>query len=239
VPIGVDRLEAEEPKAGWAGPRDRQLRQNHAMMTPMPVSSTNPRAKRINLLMLAVVIVLLGVEVARGVGGLRAELQRAPSAPGGNQVAAELLAPRLLDDRDDLTSFLDDFAPERYRVFVSHVVPLRFAAGRESAVITLPGPTPGEAAEVRSLDSFGFHDLSLIRIDADSAEDGVLEGARKTLARERPTLLVAIRGDADFNTALPELRAQIVHTIQLIEQMGYLVTRLGVADYLGTPRGTP
>jgi hypothetical protein len=31
------------------------------------------------------------------------------------------------------------------------------------------------------------------------------------------------------------MRAKIVHTIQLIEQMGYFVTRLDGADYMAVP----
>jgi FkbM family methyltransferase len=318
------------------------------MIRQMDRMSRSPRAARINLLLLAAVIVLLGVEVVRSVGNLRNELDRTKSVatqaaladsgvgPGSNQVPAEILAPRLLDDHDDLESFLDQFARDHYRVFVvkgqgsfhlddgrdeikdelrmgrmwkpqlvkllaqrvrpgstaidvgahigthtmvmawavgkqgrvyafeprrrsyrelyynlqlnglRNVVPLRFAVGDEPAVIEMNpgtgepgGGSGGDQAELRSIDSFGFHNVSVIKIDVDGSEDHVLQGARRTITRDRPILIFEIQSGADFNTARPELRAKIVHTIQVVEQMGYLVTRQGVADYLGAPRGMP
>ena len=127
-----------------------------------------------------------------------------------------------------------------------NVVPLRFAAGDTPAVIEM-NPTAagnegqtsigagGDKAEIRTIDSFGFRNVSLIKIDVESFEDHVLEGARATIRREKPTLFVEIQCSESFDSAPPEMRAKIVHTIQLIEQMGYFVTRLDGADYMAVP----
>lgn len=45
----------------------------------------------------------------------------------------------------------------------------------------------------RTLDSFSFHDVGLIRIDVEGCERAVLAGARETIARERPVLVVELK----------------------------------------------
>jgi FkbM family methyltransferase len=45
---------------------------------------------------------------------------------------------------------------------------------------------------LRTLDSFGFRELDLIKIDVEGHELEVLQGARETIARERPALLVEV-----------------------------------------------
>jgi len=51
-----------------------------------------------------------------------------------------------------------------------------------------------------TLDSFAFDDVSFIKIDVEGAELDVLEGARQTVERHRPRLVVELltkgRGDA-------------------------------------------
>lgn len=312
----------------------------------------NPRVVGVNRWLLALVLVLLGVEVARGIGDLRMELRhskhaaaqaasaRPPVWPAGNEVPPEILAPRLLDDREDMQDYLDGFPKNKYRVVevrgqgafyiddgkdeikdvlrvgqmwepelhevivrnirpgstvldlgahigthtigmskalgqqgrvyafepqrklyrelvynlqingIHNVVPLRFAVGDVPAVIEMnPAATNneggtsigagGDKAEVRTIDSFAFRNVSFIKIDVETFEDHVLLGARHTIARDKPILLVEIQGDGNFDNARPELRAKIVHTISLIEQMGYFVRRLRVSDYLAFPRAEP
>lgn len=46
--------------------------------------------------------------------------------------------------------------------------------------------------ELRSLDSYGFDNVTFIKIDVEGHEESVLAGARETLERCHPTLLVEI-----------------------------------------------
>jgi FkbM family methyltransferase len=48
--------------------------------------------------------------------------------------------------------------------------------------------------EVRlaTLDSYGFDDVGFIKIDAEGSEMDIIEGARETISRHRPTLLVEL-----------------------------------------------
>jgi FkbM family methyltransferase len=46
--------------------------------------------------------------------------------------------------------------------------------------------------EVRTLDAFGFTDVRFIKADVEGSEREVLEGARATIARDRPVLLLEL-----------------------------------------------
>jgi FkbM family methyltransferase len=46
--------------------------------------------------------------------------------------------------------------------------------------------------EVRTLDSFGLADVRFIKVDVEGSEREVLDGARATIARDRPALLLEL-----------------------------------------------
>ena len=46
--------------------------------------------------------------------------------------------------------------------------------------------------EVRTLDSFGFDDVRFIKVDVEGSEREVLDGARDTIARDRPVMLLEL-----------------------------------------------
>src|SRR5262249_56409692 len=46
--------------------------------------------------------------------------------------------------------------------------------------------------EVRTLDSYGFTDVRVIKVDVEGGEMDVLEGARQTILRDRPALIVEL-----------------------------------------------
>ena len=131
---------------------------------------------------------------------------------------------------------------------VSNVVPLRFALGRNAGVIEMSptvsgneGSTAvgrgGDKAELRAIDSFAFDNVSFIKIDVEGYEDEVLEGARLTIARHRPVILVEIQGGYFYiERAPPQIQAKVRATRALLAGMGYKVQRVRGYDYLAVPQ---
>ncbi len=130
---------------------------------------------------------------------------------------------------------------------VSNVVPLRFALGDSAGVIEMAratlgneGATPvglgGDQAELRSLDSFGFRNVSFMKIDVEGFEDHVLDGARETVQRNRPVILIEIQGGQRYESASSEMRAKIDGTRARLAAMGYKVERVHDHDYLAIPQ---
>lgn len=138
------------------------------------------------------------------------------------------------------------FEPQRriYRELVHNLrlnelaqaVPLRYAVGAESAIIEMDPVTAhdgrvavgkgGDRAELRTLDSFGFTDVSLIKIDVEGFELEVLRGAEALIERERPILILEIREeDAARDAAFRKLG-----------ELGYDHRQIWDADYLAWPR---
>jgi FkbM family methyltransferase len=54
------------------------------------------------------------------------------------------------------------------------------------------GDANGTPVSAEALDSFGFYDIDLVKIDVEGHERRVIAGARETIRRSRPTLLVEI-----------------------------------------------
>ena len=149
------------------------------------------------------------------------------------------------------------FEPQRkiYRELVynirlnkaANVVPLRFALGDRAGVIEMAQATPGneggtqigtggDRAELRALDSFSFRNVSFIKIDVEGYEDHVLDGARETIQRNRPVILIEIQGGKTYETASPAMRATIDGTRGRLAAMGYKVERVHAHDYLAIPQ---
>lgn len=76
------------------------------------------------------------------------------------------------------------------------------------------GPSYGELeVETRRLDDEGLHDIGLIKIDVEGFEFEVLEGARETIERDRPVLLIEIE---EVHNKQP-----IEDSLARIEALGY------------------
>lgn len=85
-------------------------------------------------------------------------------------------------------------------------------------------PAAGDAAaadgssvysvECRPLDSFEFPDTGFIKIDVEGAEPAVVRGARETIARHRPNLMIEIQANAIGEDAMRGL-------IESIRDEGY------------------
>lgn len=149
------------------------------------------------------------------------------------------------------------FEPQRklYRELVynmrlnnaANVVPLRFALGERAGVIEMAPATAGneggtqvgvggDRVELRSLDSFNFRNVSFVKIDVEGFEDQVLDGARQTIQRNRPAILIEIQGGQRYESASPGMRAAIDGTRARLVAMGYKVERVHAHDYLALPQ---
>ena len=150
------------------------------------------------------------------------------------------------------------------------VVPLRFALGAKAGLVEMDPPTVkssaglglagdpslfvessikvgagGDKAEMRPLDDFGFTNVSLIKIDVEGLEDAVLEGAARTIAENRPVVILEIMGgvavypgtspDTMMPEASPEQLEGIHATWRLLERHGYEVRPIVENDYIALP----
>ena len=150
------------------------------------------------------------------------------------------------------------------------VAPLRLALGNQSAVIEVnrpsvidvAGPAAGAAAvpvlvesgvgvgaggdkaERRPLDDFGLTNVSLVKIDVEGHENSVLEGAGRTIAENRPVVVLEIMGGVavypgahwvNLPEANPEQLESIHATWRLLERHGYEVRPIVDHDYIAFP----
>jgi FkbM family methyltransferase len=130
---------------------------------------------------------------------------------------------------------------------IDNTVPLRYALGHTTG-LTEMDPTVtgneggthvgrgGDRVELRTLDSFAFRNVSLIKIDVEHHEDFLLEGAQLTIARSRPVIVAEILGGHDHDNPGPEAKAKIDATKARLESYGYKVRRIYGADYLALPQ---
>jgi FkbM family methyltransferase len=93
-----------------------------------------------------------------------------------------------------------------------------------AALASLQEPSPGTRYEryqvpVRTLDTFAFADVSVVKIDVEGHERAVLAGATETLARERPALLIEIEQR--------HIDVPITQVFALVESLGYEGSFLG------------
>jgi FkbM family methyltransferase len=142
-------------------------------------------------------------------------------APGGTAVdvganqgffafAFSRIADRVeaFEPNPDCAAFAQRMLGRRARV---HAVALSNRAGRrefvvpvseEGTVLHLGGALAGDSGadartmrfevDVRTLDSYGFTDVRVIKVDVEGSEMDVLEGAREAILRDRPALIVEL-----------------------------------------------
>ena len=151
------------------------------------------------------------------------------------------------------------------------VVPLRFALGNKTDIIEMDLPLEvdvagpdapdasatvlleggvrvgagGDRAEMRQLDDFSLANVSLIKIDVEGHENAVLEGAQRTIAENRPVVVLEILGGVAvypgapsayyLPQASPEQLESIHATWRLLEQHGYEVRPIADHDYIALP----
>lgn len=96
----------------------------------------------------------------------------------------------------------------------------------------IDGPWP---LHTHQLDTFGFDNISVIKIDVESTEDEVLRGAQQTIAKSRPVIIIEIRGGLGHDNS-PFVRNAIAHTISTLESMNYVLRPISIDDYLAVPK---
>ena len=80
----------------------------------------------------------------------------------------------------------------------------------------------GDQAEARTIDSFGFDNISAIKIDVEGHTAQVLMGAKKTIRKVHPVIFVEIR----------EKNREAV--VSIFDELGYTLRQTGKMDYIAT-----
>jgi hypothetical protein len=93
----------------------------------------------------------------------------------------------------------------------------------------------GNIAPMVTLDSLNLNNISFMKIDVDGCDEIFLEGARETILRNKPVMVMEIYGGADVDTAEPEKKACILGVQNTIKKMGYRLERISIHDYLAIP----
>lgn len=86
----------------------------------------------------------------------------------------------------------------------------------------------GNEVEMKTLDDYKLKNVSLIHISVGGNENAIIQGARKTISINKPTLLIEI--PQDINTFAK---------VKGIERLGYSYTSLNNNYYLFTPKKAP
>jgi FkbM family methyltransferase len=190
---------------------------------------------------------------------------RAILAPGGTAVdvganqgffafAFSQIADRVeaFEPNPDYAAFARGMLGRRARV---HAVALSNRAGRrefvvpvseEGRVLHLGGALAPDRApdartlcfevDVRTLDSYGFTDVRVIKVDVEGSEMDVLEGARNVILHDRPALIVELLTGAHSNpvAVTQTICSQFGYSAWLVGQDGARAEALPVLRSLGS-----
>ncbi len=130
-----------------------------------------------------------------------------------------------------------------------NVICQRLAIGDQHQVIemdkeTYPGSEGstgigygGDAAEMRTIDSFGFKNVSFVKIDVERSENQVLDGMVLTIQNNKPIIIIELQGGYCWETAPTHIRQKMQDSIDKLTTLGYVVTRLYLHDFLAMPAG--
>jgi len=80
---------------------------------------------------------------------------------------------------------------------------------------------------MKTIDSFGFEDVDLIKVDAEGYEEFILLGAAVTIANHRPTIIVEQKRDMAVKFGLKPMGA-----VKYLVSMGYKVVQDIGGDYI-------
>ena len=103
-------------------------------------------------------------------------------------------------------------------------------AYRSAQVAAVLDTVTSRRVALDTLDSFGLQDVDLVKIDVEGYESFVVQGARRTLIRSRPIVIVEQKSGSE-RYGVPRLKA-----VHQIERLGARVLRRVYDDYiLGWP----
>ncbi len=86
-----------------------------------------------------------------------------------------------------------------------------------------------------TLDSLNLKDVSFIRINANGQEGEILNGAKKTIRKCRPALLIKMLGGIPIERADRYIKQEFRLRMEEIHNMGYTTTRINESEYLALP----
>jgi len=93
----------------------------------------------------------------------------------------------------------------------------------------------GDQVEMITIDSLNLNNVSFIKIDVEGNEEEVIAGARETILRNKPAMVVEIMGGVGYESATPEQKKEIHRRASKIEELGYRVTPMSIHNYLCLP----
>jgi FkbM family methyltransferase len=137
-------------------------------------------------------------------------------------------------------SFVEAFEPHplSYEALSKNIAPLKNCTGHNACLGDRPGKATADSLDVKNygdtkfshddlgvtvitaLDVFGFDDIGLIKIDVEGMEWFVLSGARETIDRCRPVMIVEL-GPHGSRFGIDGVKVG-----SLIESMGYTIRSL-------------
>lgn len=94
----------------------------------------------------------------------------------------------------------------------------------------------GIFVDLITIDSLNLENVSLIKIDVEGMENAVLDGARETILRNKPIIIIEIMGGYIPETAPRKIVEQIEFTKLKVQNLGYKLIRVVGWDYLAIPK---
>jgi len=135
---------------------------------------------------------------------------------------------------------------------IKNIETYRLAIGEQAGVVRLKTLAPGNeggtsidrettengySADVVNLDSFNLTNVSVMKIDVEGWEDAALRGAKETIMRNRPVILIEIMGGTNYERAPQGVKDRIDATKALLTSYGYELSLFeGGLDYVAVPK---
>ncbi len=133
---------------------------------------------------------------------------------------------------------------------LTNVIPVRSAVGNSHEIITIETPDPnneggsvarttsdlknGNAAYVLNLDRLNLNNVSFMKIDVEGYEANVINGARETIMRNRPVILIEIWDDNQAKKYVGTDNHRQTN-IDLMKEFNYSVQNISGDDFIAIP----